>query len=863
MRFKNMTGKSMYAELSFRAHMTHGILCIVLLASQAFSVGGPGEYSTETRWRDLLVSFSPTINPALISQADNYSFYSATALTMNNAFNLGEIGLILPSPFSSRVRQAIAVSYMAEYSGSFTQYSYNSSNTPISTGTTVSHLKHIGTLSWGANVWKILSFGVNASITSHSNFGEQMNDGSIDVGINAAFPNSNMLGRHSVGISIANVTGLFGTSRYNVSMFSPTARAIYSVSRDFGGNLRVNAGANAHIQDISIALDSEHKISPYIEKKLGFIAGIDFFEYISTSFLIGTGYIGGATTVNIPYRKSLRNISAGYQFTATEDQVAPSHTIYLKADILSRDSLAVLIEGRTPWNMYNEAMSLYSSGKYWEAFLRFGELLTHYPGFPKNPEVKYYSGSCLEHLQVHQAALRFYRQSKADCGRSITCMENQFGAKADLGMMRIYYRDSHFGDVMKQFEKLESENVSDSIRDHGAYLKGQIHYQMQEYDSAIYYLSGVSQNHPDYSFARFTNAICHHELGHPQRTVVQSFNDCIGNRNYPDSKSNQYVIDNGRLMLAMLYAEESQFREMSEVLRAFPEKSAFYHDALLLYAWCAAKIGQWEVAAKVSGNLVNTADDILIQAEAWYIKGMALFNSGKYEMSIKDLEKAEDLLKAFSVPPADSISVRETEHFAIKNTLNSDFANTLIRFSATPISRKTPHAKSDSSRASYSRDQYKGIADSLHSIYSSFRGHLDEDRLYFDWYEVESRKTQRIQEVREDVQMAIAKADLVRLRKRSRDGKYMSDYRKMQNVDEQILQMEKALESIEKGNESEKQPDFMSKGLYDEDSNAKRKRKSSSGMNVEEIRSEMERLRKMLDDANQSGTGNGQGIDSE
>jgi tetratricopeptide (TPR) repeat protein len=373
------------------------------------------------------------------------------------------------------------------------------------------------------------------------------------------------------------------------------------------------------------------------------------------------GHWGLALGAQMPSFNRGRDLSFYYQYNVMteENSDATSHSFYIKADFgRHREENLARRVGRmaslNPNELYNRGRRLYAEGRYWDAFFIFSRLKVEFPDFFKNDWVGLFRSSCQEHLEMREQAVMNYLQVKQQHPNG------EVVPYADLGLMRIFYRNNDFVQASNQFVELNRPNVPDSLRHHASYLMGQIFLQQREIRKAIHAFSVIPEDHPEYIFAQHATAISHAILGSDSREILSALENVISST--PRTREAQEMVNRSYLFMGLVFYEENALSRAITALRHVPANSHFAEDALLGQGWTALKARNWNDCISVGQQLVRTSQRPVLRAEGMLIQAYGHLLQREYPRALELLRGAYTLTQELTIPDQDNLSERNMQN---------------------------------------------------------------------------------------------------------------------------------------------------------------------------------------------------------
>lgn len=785
-------------RLSKTKHMILFLVLSIGCMVNTLADGLPGEYYVTQRWRDLLAGHSPATNPAFMTEENYFTVRMALSPTLQNSFLLSEFGLILPVG----LYQSVGISYL----GLMAQGEIASSEWDpvtqqiIETGDTLNDIQSLIIGSYAINPWNRLSIGANLNLYHKTNFGEAIVGVGFDLALSYRFLRHSLLGDHVVGLNFQNLISptLAGTGKSElwneaVNLKLSWLAKFWESRIDFGIDLDVKDFFSQAEDFVGEVIDTNtgDVIDKFGSKNIefDFNARIGFWilRMINIYFQAGSNYWGIAPGLNVPTVNKGRDFQIAYQYMSIVDDIAltSTHTVYFRGDfgkhreeIYARRMARLASLG--PADLYNRARTLYSQEKYWDAFFIFGKILVEYPDFFKNDWVQLHMGLCQEHIDMREFSAENYNITKKSYPRSVVI------PYADLGIMRLHYREGNSSGVANQFHKLNTSSTPDSLKFHAYYYMGLQHIKDGEYQKAIQILSLVPENHPEYAFAQHSLSTAYALTDNLGRSI-EALDNVI--QVTPKTKEQTEVINRSFVFLGYIFFEGlgGQERSLSKAvsaLRRVPSTSYYYEDALIGLAWTALRASQWADCVSACDKLLTVSKNMALRCEAMLLKAYCLGVDKKYVEAVAILTPAyEQINKAMG--PSESEKNANALEYDNSRGVYYEIASNMNNLALTSQSSFTIQ-----------------VIDSLHAPQMQFEKKLRDHYIYNDEFGRSSFFARNIEKVRDDVEYALAKFEKM-AGARQIDKVIDKDRKKYEELDKEEKRLMEELEKLEKEGEQE------------------------------------------------------------
>jgi len=762
------------------------MLCITGLFQQALADGLPGEYLITQRWRELLGIHSALTNPAFMTEENYVSAHAAVSSILGRSFFLWDLGVTVPIG----LYQSAGVSWLGENGGDVAVTAWDENNRITPTGETRSNQNHFFAMSYAINPINRLSIGANLTIAYQTNFGDAPPPGvGLDLGLSYRLLRNPVLGDHTVGIMGQNLLApKIGDVYYSRNLKLSWAAFILEK--------RIEMGVDADVKDFLIQGDEfvQNVVESGVEKSTVGSKKIEFdlnarlgfwiLKILNAYLQIGNDHWGLAGGVNVPTINNGRDFQVLYQYmNMLKDDVASTHSWYLRTDIgKHREEIYARKMARlaslAPNDLYNKALSLYSAGKYWDAFFIFGRILAEFPDFFKNDWVSYYLGSCQEKMDMRKASVESYDEAKKTYPRSNVV------SYADLGLMRVYYREGNDDMVAQQMALLNQPTVQDSLKYHAFYLMGQSHLRQGQYEKALQLFSLIPETHAEYIFAQHSAAIAH-VLNNNIDLAIEALDNSI--QAIAKSSAEKEIANRSYVLLGYIFyeglaGEERALSKAVTALRSVPSTSYYYEDALLGLMWTALKAQQWVDCISASQELAKSSKNVPLQCEAALLHAYCLMMQKKYVDAIAILQPAFDKIKAFTAPTEGEKAARLQAY----QTHRTDYDGIAHEAKQLALTTQTSHI----------------IAriDSLRTPQVSMNQKIVDDLKYFDEFARRSFFAREAGTVRDDIEYALAKSQKMAGVKAAEKA-VQKEAEKAQELDEEMKRIQRELEQMQQKEE--------------------------------------------------------------
>lgn len=627
------------------------LLCGVTVKASGLT----GEYLLSDQWRGISRFYSPLTNAALLTDCNYPSFKGVFSISSDAPSRLWENEITFPIG----LYHSVALSIVGENGYPVQNYSDDFLTDPLNakSGDPQHNDNYSLFLTWASNPAGDFSYGINLKYLYMNNFGTPDNNISFDLGCTYRIMNHPLFGYHRTGLSVINCypgkAGSISPMRY------PT---------DFSFQYMINLLNSKYF--LQTKIDLHDILNPNIIKHHHTPLSSSYFQFILNTFPL-ISLSSGIQLSNFekisnwclgfilkaPQLNSGKDLSIVYQLTNfTSRALHSNHSLFYHFEFGKHRE--EIYAGRLALNanvhatdLYNKAMRNFYDGNYWESFFLFKKLLQQFPDFYKNDNALYYSGLCLENLDMRETAIKYLENIK------VTYPSSPVIHGSNLALMRIYYRNNDYVNVSAQYEHLENSTAPDSIRMHAYYIMGETEMLQKNYEKAIQYFSVIQDPHPIYSYAQYSAAVARYIKGDKTFAIFNHLENCIGS-SFNDEKASE-IKNKAFVYSGMLFFEENTLSKAVAAFRLVEPKSIYYEDALLGLGWAAVKARQWVDCFNSGKTLETSSKRSVLKAEGCILQAYSLIMQRKYPDAEKSIQKAYDIVKNYNGLSEDSLLNRK------------------------------------------------------------------------------------------------------------------------------------------------------------------------------------------------------------
>lgn len=309
-----------------------------------------------------------------------------------------------------------------------------------------------------------------------------------------------------------------------------------------------------------------------------------------------------------------------------------------------------------PANAYNEAMKLYSAGKYWLASFAFGKVITLFPNFHLNDKATFYMANSYRFLHMNDVARKVYQDGLEKFTTSDMRPNYMYG------LMNLDYTEENYEEALKNHAFVVNLYPESDIRSDADYLAGEIHFQRKNYHAAEQLFNQIQPGSPAYLYAQYTLSIINVENKKSQ-LAIKNLKTIVEDTTQDPAKL--LLLDAANLKLGHLYFEEVELRKAVESYKRITPGSPFGDEALLGMAWSWIKVNQPSVSLPVLDQLLASYPKSAFIPEAYLLKGYANMLMKRYSAAKNMFEQSVELCKADYITDSD-VQQRKQQFSGVK-----------------------------------------------------------------------------------------------------------------------------------------------------------------------------------------------------
>jgi TolA-binding protein len=385
---------------------------------------------------------------------------------------------------------------------------------------------------------------------------------------------------------------------------------------------------------------------PYLGFNYNFLYPLpEMINYLNIDYNFGYSFLENSASMD-DERGLVMMLRASADFGRTREQ-KESKRLY--------DRLVV-----APMDVYQQAMRLYTAGKYWEASFAYGKLMSLYPTFYLNDKAVYYMGDCYKELYMNNTAREVFRDALEEYTTS------DMRANYLYGVMSIDYREDNYDEAMRNHSFIINLYPESEIVGEAEYLAGEIEFARGHEELAREHFEKVKPTDKSYLYALYTLSVIYYHADDEQAAIknLRRIVDDTTSKKADDLLQNAAAVKLGHIYFESQGSDgKGKLREAVEAYSAVPENASPSGDeALLGTAWAWVKAGQPQLAYQKVEKIISLHPKSPFVPEAHLLRGYSLMLQKRYADAIPAFEKCLETASNGKFLTADDVATRRVQY---------------------------------------------------------------------------------------------------------------------------------------------------------------------------------------------------------
>jgi len=396
----------------------------------------------------------------------------------------------------------------------------------------------------------------------------------------------------------------------------------------------------------------------------------EMINYINIDYNFGYSFIDNSASMD-DERGLVMMLRASADFGRTREQ-KESKRLY--------DRLVV-----APMDVYQQAMRLYTAGKYWEASFAYGKLMSLYPTFYLNDKAVYYMGDCYKELYMNNTAREVFKDALEEYTTS------DMRAYYLYGVMSLDYREDNYEEAMRNHSFIINLYPESEIVGEAEYLAGEIEFSRGNETAAREHFEKVKPTDRSYLYALYTLSVINYHEG-KEEAAIQNLRRVVSDTT--SKKADDLLQNAAAVKLGHMYFEsqgadgKGRLRDAVEAYGMVSEGASPSGDeALLGAAWAWIKAGQPQMAYQKADKIVSMHPKSPFVPEAHLVRGYTLMQQKRYSDAIPALEKCLETVRGKFLT-AEDVATRKVQYDSEMET----FAPTADKIKKNAMRKPTPRS---------------------------------------------------------------------------------------------------------------------------------------------------------------------------
>ena len=305
-----------------------------------------------------------------------------------------------------------------------------------------------------------------------------------------------------------------------------------------------------------------------------------------------------------------------------------------------------------PLDDYRAAKRLFLNRQFLDAAYAFGEIQTKYATFRLVDQAAFYEAKSFEKLRMHKAAREIYRDAIKRYPQS-----DQL-AKYHFQLMNIDYKEGKYTEALNKYQIFAQKFSKSDAKADADYVAGQIKFEQGLYKESIDLHAAILPCNANYLYARYTMGIAYSRM-----SKFDEAENCFRavTEQPVSNKSERDIQDAAKVKLGHLFfsAEKPNIVAAARMYLQVHKESPVFGEALLVIAWCFAKVNKLDEAIKPAQWIISNLPESFFVSEAYLMMGYYYLLKKDYQNALDALNQAVSLTEKPIVSVATRDSARQ------------------------------------------------------------------------------------------------------------------------------------------------------------------------------------------------------------
>lgn len=352
----------------------------------------------------------------------------------------------------------------------------------------------------------------------------------------------------------------------------------------------------------------------------------------------------------------ISKLTRGFVLTIIATLVLASGGVYTRAnaaDVLSTDHIEQLRQTKKfkefeslASSAFNKAMNLYKDERYFDAAVKFKEVVLLYPSYSQVDRATFMMGESYYQASMYVESAQAFNRILKNFATS------EFEPRALYRLELCSLKMERYNAAIAYYEQLEKKYPASPDMDGARYFGGLAFYAVDDFTSCENVMDRLSSESEYYGFGQYTIALCDLREGLRDNDAAGGVEKAINQLEKviqikKRSAVGRSLIGKAHVTLGQLHYQMGRYDEAEDEFNRIPSRDGYnYDNAQFGIGWCNIKRTeltddpdevkkQFNKAAKYMRRIINNLEGSELYAEAYLTLAHCYLGTGDYDKSIE------------------------------------------------------------------------------------------------------------------------------------------------------------------------------------------------------------------------------------
>jgi TolA-binding protein len=333
--------------------------------------------------------------------------------------------------------------------------------------------------------------------------------------------------------------------------------------------------------------------------------------------------------------------------------ITGAYTSANAADVLSTDHIEQLRQTKKfkefeslASSAFNKAMNLYKDERYFDAAVKFKEVVLLYPSYSQVDRATFMMGESYYQASMYVESAQAFNRILKNFATS------EFEPRALYRLELCSLKMERYNAAIAYYEQLEKKYPTSPDMDGARYFGGLAFYAVDDFTSCDNVMNRLSSESEYYGFGQYTIALCDLREGLRDNDAAGGVEKAINQLEKviqikKRSAVGRSLVGKAHVTLGQLHYQMGRYDEAEDEFNRIPSRDGYnYDNAQFGIGWCNIKRTeltddpdevkkQFNKAAKYMRRIINDLEGSELYAEAYLTLAHCYLGAGDYDKSIE------------------------------------------------------------------------------------------------------------------------------------------------------------------------------------------------------------------------------------